>query len=332
MGWIVGVFGMIAAILVTSTIIPQMFEPGSIKLLLSKPVSRSACSCPSSSARCAFILLNVSLLLGGLWLIAGTRFGIWNQGMLWCIPLFLFMFLIYYAVSAFTGLIWKSPVISVVMTVLFWIACFTLDLTSLVINAAAIEPRKLADGAGRRRTLIAGNEAGQCWPGMKRPASGGRCLSPAKGAGFPRSTDRYYHEPTKQMLVGQGFSNPFGSLAGGSRSGWAKLEDGWTLREGPALPSGTAVLVVDHEGGILAVAPTISSAWRGNRPSPAKPVEIFGMRVPFTSSSAEFRPLLADRTHFTRAAGRRRRSARAADRHRQRQSRLSLRARRGRAI
>ena len=41
MNWVVGPFGMIAALLVTSTIIPQMFDPGSITLLMSKPVSKS---------------------------------------------------------------------------------------------------------------------------------------------------------------------------------------------------------------------------------------------------------------------------------------------------
>ena len=61
MSWIVGMFGMIAAILVTSTIIPQMFEPGSITLLLSKPVSRSLLFISKFLGGCAFILLNVAL-------------------------------------------------------------------------------------------------------------------------------------------------------------------------------------------------------------------------------------------------------------------------------
>jgi hypothetical protein len=76
MSWIVGVFGMIAAILVTSAIIPQMFDPGSITLLLSKPISRSLLFTSKFLGGCAFILLSVSLLIGGLWLIAGLRFGI----------------------------------------------------------------------------------------------------------------------------------------------------------------------------------------------------------------------------------------------------------------
>ncbi|MEX2173940.1 MAG: ABC transporter permease, partial [Pirellulaceae bacterium] len=134
MNWIVGVFGMIAAILVTSAIIPQMFDPGSITLLLSKPVSRSLLFTAKFLGGCAFILLSVSLLLVGLWLIAGLRFGIWNRGMLWCIPIFLFMFLIYYAVSALAGLIWKSAVVSVIVTVVFWVACFGVDFTHTIVQ------------------------------------------------------------------------------------------------------------------------------------------------------------------------------------------------------
>jgi hypothetical protein len=156
MGWIVGVFGMIAAILVTSTIIPQMLEPGSITLLLSKPVSRSLLLTAKFFGACAFIFLNVTLLIVGLWLIAGTRLGIWNQGMLWCIPIFLFMFLIYYAVSALTGLIWKSAIISVVITVLFWITCFVVDLVHDVMEGLLLAQQRItriveATSLGRRR-------------------------------------------------------------------------------------------------------------------------------------------------------------------------------------
>ena len=53
--------GMIAAILVTSTVIPQMFEPGSITLLLSKPVSRSLLFSAKFLGACAFVFLNVTL-------------------------------------------------------------------------------------------------------------------------------------------------------------------------------------------------------------------------------------------------------------------------------
>lgn len=299
MGWIVGVFGMIAAILVTSTIIPQMFEPGSINLLLSKPVSRSALFVSKFLGACAFILLNVSLLLGGLWLIAGTRFGIWNYGILWCIPLFLFMFLIYYAVSAFTGLIWKSAVISVVLTVIFWIGCWGLDMTSLIVNGAAIEPRKITRMELADDALLAVNEAGQLLAWDESAREWRTLFEPQGGGGIPTLDGPFYHPATNQVLIGQGFSNPFGIVGRRITLRLAKPDDGWTLREGPSLPSGTAVLVIDHEGGVLAVASDNVFKLQGQPAVAGKPVELFGMRVPFTSRSAEFRPLLAARDrHF----------------------------------
>lgn len=298
MGWIVGVFGMIAAILVTSTIIPQMFEPGSINLLLSKPVSRSALFISKFLGACAFISLNVSLLIGGLWLIAGTRFGIWNHGILWCIPLFMFMFLIYYAVSALTGLIWKSAVISVVLTVLFWLACFLLDIGILWLNAEHIESHKLSRIALAGDALLAGNEEGTllAWDDAARQWR--TLFDPAEGGGIPTLDGPYYHQPTRQMLLGQGFMNPLGIIGRRITLRLAKAADGWTLREGPALPSGAAVMLVDHEGKILAIAADNIFRLQGQPAEIGKPVEIFGMRVPFTSRSAEFQPLLADREHL----------------------------------
>jgi ABC-type transport system involved in multi-copper enzyme maturation permease subunit len=295
MGWIVGVFGMIAAILVTSTIVPQMFEPGSITLLLSKPVSRSALFVSKFLGACAFTLLNVSLLLGGLWLIAGLRFSIWNHGILWCIPLFLFMFLIYYAVSAFTGLIWKSAVISVVLTVIFWIACFVLDLTAVFTGAAAIEPRKISRMVLADDALLACNEAGQMLAWDESAKQWRTLYEPQGGGGIPTLDGPYYHAATNQILVGQGFSNPFGMIGRRITLRLGKADDGWTLRDGPALPSGTAVLLVDHEGGVLAVASDNIFRLLGQPAAAGKPVEVFGIRVPFTSKSAEFRPLIADR-------------------------------------
>jgi hypothetical protein len=76
--WLVGTLGVLVAILVTASIIPQMFDPGSLNLLLSKPVWRALLFLSKFLGGCAFILLNASYLVGGLWLILGTRFGMWD--------------------------------------------------------------------------------------------------------------------------------------------------------------------------------------------------------------------------------------------------------------
>ena len=99
----VGFVAVFLGILVTSTIIPQTFHSGSISLLLSKPISRSLLFLTKFIGGCTFIVLSTSYLIGGLWLLAGWRFGVWNHRLLLCAPIFLFLFMIYYSVSALAG-------------------------------------------------------------------------------------------------------------------------------------------------------------------------------------------------------------------------------------
>ncbi len=285
MSWIVGVFGMIAAILVTSSIIPQMFDPGSITLLLSKPISRSLLFTSKFLGGCAFILLSVSLLLGGLWLIVGVRFGIWNQGLLWCIPIFLFMFLIYYAVSALAGLIWKSAIISVVLTVTFWIACWSVDMAKLGLDVF-IEPQRISKIAEADGALLVVNDAFEMklWDDEKQEW---RQVHRPNGPGIPSIDGPYYHVPSKQLLVGQGFRNPFGlgrqiSLRTGRAS------DGWTLRDGPGLPSGTGVLLMTHDYEVIAITASSVHRLEGNPSAQGPAIRFLGMRLPLTGGG-EFR-------------------------------------------
>ena len=68
---LVGPIALLTGILVTASIIPQMFDPGSLSLLLSKPVSRSLMFLAKFAGGCAFILINAAYFFAGMWLIAG---------------------------------------------------------------------------------------------------------------------------------------------------------------------------------------------------------------------------------------------------------------------
>ena len=291
MSWIVGVFGMIAAILVTSGIIPQMFDPGSITLLLSKPISRSLLFTSKFLGGCAFILLSVSLLIGGLWLIAGVRFGIWNQGMLWCIPIFLFMFLIYYAVSALAGLVWKSAVISVIVTVVFWLACFVVDLAKFGLDVV-IEPQRISRIVQAGDDLIVINDSFEMELWDEKAGEWRPVHRPTENRGIPTIDGPYYHAPTKQLLVGQGFRDPFGFMGQRITLRAGKAIDGWALRSGPAVPSGTGSLLVAYDGAVLAVASDNVYRLRGN---PA--AGTMSLRLPFASvplgGGGQFQPAIA---------------------------------------
>jgi ABC-type transport system involved in multi-copper enzyme maturation permease subunit len=129
------------SIIITSSLIPDLFQPGSLHLLLSKPISRSLLFLTKYVGGCIFVGLNVTFVLVGLYLYSGLQLDIWNAGILKCIPLFIFSFLVYYAISCLAGLIWRNAIISVVVTALFWALCFVLGMVySYFQNAVEMKP------------------------------------------------------------------------------------------------------------------------------------------------------------------------------------------------
>ncbi|MEO8270580.1 MAG: ABC transporter permease, partial [Aureliella sp.] len=123
-----GILAVFVAIVVTSPMIPDTFRSGSLHLLLSKPISRVWLYLAKFFGGCIFVLVNISFVLIGLYLIAGLRFDIWNLGLLVCIPILMFVFIIFYSVSALVGLIWGNAIVCVVACMLFWLFCFSVGV------------------------------------------------------------------------------------------------------------------------------------------------------------------------------------------------------------
>lgn len=121
--------GLFIAILVTSGMIPEMFEPGSLNLLLSKPVPRWLLLFGKFVGGCAFISLCAAYLFLGLWLWLGLAGGLWDRGLLWSIPLYVVVFAIYFSVSMLVGILFRSAIVSVILTVVFWGFCFATGST-----------------------------------------------------------------------------------------------------------------------------------------------------------------------------------------------------------
>lgn len=120
-----GFFGVFSSLLITASIIPRTFEPGEISLLLSKPIRRSVLFVTKFFGGCAFTLLCATVLVTGIWLLLWTRFGLWRPELLLCIPLYVFLFAVYFSVSALAGVIWKNPTVSLILVVVFWIIVTT---------------------------------------------------------------------------------------------------------------------------------------------------------------------------------------------------------------
>src|SRR5262249_47004641 len=153
--------GVLAAILVTSPIMPHIFEPGAIDLLLSKPISRSLLFLTKFAGGCAFIALNAAYFIGGLWALSGLRVDLLSARPLLPLLILLFLFSIYYSVSSLAGVIWRNAIVSVVMTVLFWGLCTLVGWIKGGLEALLVAPERIVRLVPAGQTLLGITDMGQ---------------------------------------------------------------------------------------------------------------------------------------------------------------------------
>jgi ABC-type transport system involved in multi-copper enzyme maturation permease subunit len=263
MNFFVGTLGVLAAILVTAPIIPHTFEAGAIDLLLSKPISRALLFLTKFGGGCAFILLNAVYFIVGLWLVAGLRFEIWSGRLLLSIPIFLFLFAIYYAVSSAAGVLWRNAVVSIVVTIVFWAACFIVGTTKTVMEQTWLNSNRLTKLVSAGDSLFGVTEQGQVQQWRATNEKWEETFQ-AEGPSAPRGgpffapqqwTSPVYDARGDRLLA---VETPFGGGRGFGAPDripalWtATRTDGWARRKGPAAPSGTTELFADGKGEIIA--------------------------------------------------------------------------------
>jgi ABC-type transport system involved in multi-copper enzyme maturation permease subunit len=278
----VGGMAVFAAILVTASIIPQTFEAGAIDLLLSKPVARPLLFLVKFFGGCAFILLNAGYFVVGLWLIMGLRFGLWNNALLLCIPLFLFLFVVYYSVSAFAGVLWKNAIVSVVVTILFWAACFSVGTAKVVIEQLFVAPTRIVSIVPTADGLLGLNQSGEfvqwqsgAWESVMKSNRGGG----PPGAG-PSVIGPVYDPAQKRLLYLEPPSHHrFNILGPGPQLQMVTWSGGaWKRETGPAPPTGTSWLFRRPDGEILVVA--TSGVYRLDETGEHRPAKLLGITIP----------------------------------------------------
>lgn len=298
----VGVVGVFAGVLVTASIIPQTYAAGAIDLLLSKPISRSLLFLTKYVGGCMFILINAAYVIGGLWLIAGLRLGQWSNRLLLCIPVFMFLFAVYYAVSSLAGVVWRNAIVSVVMAVLFWAACFGVGATKNVVEPVFLNPERLVKLVPAGNELVAVNERAEVfhWSTAKADweqimAAGAATAMPhAPGITLPLVGPVY--DARHQRLLALPVAAPqFGFIPGDNSLLVGEKKDDWKRHAGIAAPSGTAALLMNSKGTLLAASPRGLAKLVGEPIGEEVPVKVFGFTMPtaggsrFASASAELR-------------------------------------------
>ncbi len=161
MDWLLGFALIFLGILVTASIIPDMLQPGSLHLLLSKPISRTMLLLSKFVGGCAFVFLCVCQLVVGLWLISGFRLDIWNARMLWCIPVAVFLFAVFFSVSLLAGLRWRSPILSIGVTCMFGAFVLVIGFIGGYFDALVRSPDRISQLSFDGQDIVIATRGGE---------------------------------------------------------------------------------------------------------------------------------------------------------------------------
>ncbi|MBM3996116.1 MAG: hypothetical protein FJ303_18495 [Planctomycetes bacterium] len=117
---------VLAGVVITSFFIPNMLRKGTIDLLLVKPIERWMLLVYKYIGGLSFIFLSTAYAIGGIWLVLGIRTGLWANGALVMILTITFFFAILYAVSTLVGVVTRSTVTAIMVTIGAWFCFFVI--------------------------------------------------------------------------------------------------------------------------------------------------------------------------------------------------------------
>ena len=290
---LLGVGGVFVAVLVTASMIPQMFEAGAVDLLLSKPVFRTALFLAKFVGGCAFIAINAAYFIGGLWLILGLRFGLWNQRLLLAIPLYLFLFAIYYGVSSLAGVVWRNAIVSVVMAVVFWLVCWGLGVAVQFVQGFSLEPRRIVTIVPAGDVLISVNSQGEVHRWDKSDGQWQKIFVARSDNQFPfnipgRLAGPIYDAPRQRILAFATGPRGFSPLQSANRLLVGKREDDWRRGEGVNVPEGAFTLLAGPRGEILTATPQGIFRLEGDLEAKQQDINVFGLHIPLPEKGGRF--------------------------------------------
>lgn len=121
------IIATVLALVTTAGMIPDFISGGSIELMLSKPVSRTRLYLTKFATGLLFVGLQVGVFSVASMLVIGIRGGVWEPGILLAIPIVVLFYSYLFSVCALIGLVTRSTLAALLLTVLLWFMLFLLN-------------------------------------------------------------------------------------------------------------------------------------------------------------------------------------------------------------
>jgi ABC-type transport system involved in multi-copper enzyme maturation permease subunit len=135
-GGVADTLGLLLALVWTAGFLPGFLDGRSISVLLAKPAPRWVLLAGKYIGVLTFVLCHAALFVGGTWLAIGLRTHVWDLTYLWCIPLLLLHFAVFFSMSLLLAVCTRSTVVCVFGSILFWFMTWGLNYGRHVLAAS----------------------------------------------------------------------------------------------------------------------------------------------------------------------------------------------------
>jgi hypothetical protein len=142
-GGVADTLGLLLTLVWTAGFLPGFLDARSVSVLLAKPAPRWALLAGKYLGVLSFVLFHAVLFVGGTWIALGCRTGIWDTSYLYCIPLLLLHFAVFFSVSLLLAVLTRSTVVCVFGSIVFWFMTWGLNYGR---HAVATSSRLMPEG------------------------------------------------------------------------------------------------------------------------------------------------------------------------------------------
>ena len=129
LSWLAAILALVS----TAGIFPEMISSGSVAMLMSKPIGRVRLFLTKYAGGLLFVTLQVSVFTLASFLVLGLRAGLWEPGLLLAIPLVVLFFSYLFCVCVLAGVITRSTIAALLVTLLVWFGFWAVHTTETTI-------------------------------------------------------------------------------------------------------------------------------------------------------------------------------------------------------
>jgi hypothetical protein len=173
----------ILALVSTAGIFPRLSEGGMIDLFVSKPISRLRLFATEYLAGLLFVTFQVTVFSVASLLVIGIRGGVWEPGLLAAVPLVVCFFSYLFAVCVLLGLLTRSTVAALLLTLLFWFIVSMLGRAEQNILVYQVMERRQAEFKVQSQRPASRGEAGSDGVGSAAEPGPAEAREPSAGGG-----------------------------------------------------------------------------------------------------------------------------------------------------